>query len=214
MTGITSLSCEIVASILRNLDNVRFLTPTLLACRHFYSSFKESPSIELEILRRQIPSDLLPESVALMEVSRLPRPYTASSIRGLLKDLYQERDQMSNEIGLLPLSFILRMGYNYDIIHSLVMEFAKDAWGLLSHGRQEMLGDFLLSSTEYVRFCRAFYRADLLLYLFRGEKQKHRSEFETILNSEFSYHPPWEDEQLGCVHDFLEKRFSQGKGRL
>ncbi|KAH7022154.1 hypothetical protein EDB80DRAFT_628843 [Ilyonectria destructans] len=209
MPGITNLPCEIVASILRNLDNVRFLTPTLLACRHFYSSYKESPGIELEILRRQIPSALFPESVALMEVSRLPHPYTASSIRPLLKDLYQEPDQMSNEIGSLPLPSILRIGYNHDIIHSLVMEFAKDAWELLSQDRQEMLSDFSLSSTEYVRFCRAFYRADLLLCLLRGGKHKYRNEFETTLNLDFFYHPPWEDEQLGCVHDFLEKRFSQ-----
>ncbi len=88
MPPITQLPCEIVATILANLNHLRDLLSTLLACRHFYISFKESHGTEASILRRQITPALVPYAVALMEASRLPHPLSHSSINGLLDDLY------------------------------------------------------------------------------------------------------------------------------
>lgn len=72
MPSVTELPCEIVATILRNLDHLRFLAPALLTCRHFYASFKESHGVETSILRHQTTPALLPYSVALLEASCLP----------------------------------------------------------------------------------------------------------------------------------------------
>lgn len=214
MAGITGLPCEIVASILRNLENVRFIPSVLLTCRHFYTSYKESPGIGAEILRRQIPSALLPYSIALIEASRLPRPHAAGTVPEFLDSLYKHPDQMANKLPSLPTPVLLEMGHMHAIIYTLVIDFVIDAWKLLCQETQILLRRFSLSSTEYLRFCRAFYRAELFFRLFRGAEQATAGTFENAENQLFfSRHAPWENEQLGCVYDFLEKRFSQGKHR-
>jgi hypothetical protein len=66
MSRSTSLPCEVVAATLQNLDNFQNLLPSLLSCRHVYSSFKESPGIPFDILRKQVTPTLLPYSVAIV----------------------------------------------------------------------------------------------------------------------------------------------------
>ncbi|KAI1658971.1 hypothetical protein F4813DRAFT_355275 [Daldinia decipiens] len=82
------------------------------------------------------------------------------------------------------------------------------AWTLLSKDQgSEVAGSFVLSSSEYLRFCRAFYRVELYFCLFRcrnslGSVPFHEHRF-------FSNLPPWEKEQLASVQDFLELKLSQ-----
>ncbi|XDG07853.1 hypothetical protein ABKA04_007468 [Annulohypoxylon sp. FPYF3050] len=64
MASFTRLPCEIIISILSELNDVRFLLPSLLSCRHVYSCFKENPGVAAEILQRQIPPAIIPYSVA------------------------------------------------------------------------------------------------------------------------------------------------------
>jgi hypothetical protein len=52
MSLITGLPCEVLASVLRNLDNMRYLLASILTCRHFYSTFNEYRGIAAQILRR------------------------------------------------------------------------------------------------------------------------------------------------------------------
>lgn len=212
MTGITSLPCEIVACIFRNLENVRCIPSVLLTCRHFYTSYNESPGIGAEILCRQIPSALLPYSVALIEASRLPCPHAVGTVPQFLDALYEHPDQMANKLESLPIPDLLELGHIHAIIDTLANDFATDAWKLLGQDTQTLPGSVSLSPTEYLRFCRAFYRAELFFRLFRGAKQTTPGTAENVENQLFfSRLAPWENEQLGCAYDFLEKRFSQGK---
>ncbi|KAF2489262.1 hypothetical protein BU16DRAFT_598145 [Lophium mytilinum] len=210
MSPITDLPCELVASILRNLDNFSSLLPSLLACRHFYSSFTENPRIQSEVLQRQVTPALLPYSIALMEASRLPRPRTAASIHTLLDTLYKDPAQLIARLQTMPLPMVLRMGCTHNVIHDLAAEFATDAWGLLLQGDSRVSGDLSLSSKEEFRFHRAFYRVELFFQLFRDYQGGEAGLLEAREFQQFlSRHPPWENEQLGCVHDFLEKRLSE-----
>ncbi|KAH8688370.1 hypothetical protein BGZ61DRAFT_41692 [Ilyonectria robusta] len=209
MTGITSLPCEIVVSIFRNLDDVRCISSVLLTCRYFYACYNERPSIGAEILRRRIPSALLPYSVALIEASRHPFLPAVGAVLQLLHDLYEHPDQMANKLHSLPISGLLELGHIHVIIDTLVNDFATDAWKLLCQEAEDFPTSVSLSSTEYLRFCRAFYRAELFFRVYRGANQ---TTLERIGGAEarlfFSRVAPWENEQLGCVYDFLDKRFS------
>lgn len=212
MSGITKLSCELVASILRSFDDISFLPPTLLTCRQFYAAFKEYPNILIEIMRQQVTSDLLPYSVAVVEASRLPHPRTSVGIQTLLDTLYDDPAQLVARLQMMTLSDMLRMGRTHDVIHDLATDFAADAWDLLSHGDSGVSGKLVLSPKEYFRFCRAFYRVELFCTLFRGEGIARPTAVDkSEIRGYLSRHPPWENEQICCVHDFLEKRLSTGR---
>lgn len=211
MSVITKLPYELVASVLRKFDNVRFLPPSILTCRHFYSSFKEHPDVKYEVLRRQVTSDLLPYAVAVMEASRLPHPLTGASIQGILDALYNEPAKLVTQLRTVPLPVLLKMGQTHDVIQSLAADFATDAWTLLSQTDPGVSGNLVLSPKESFRFRRAFYRVELFFNLYRSRGVGLSDSFSDSDYRRFlSKHPPWENEQLGCVHDYLEKKFSEG----
>lgn len=207
MPSITQLPCEMVAEILGKLDHLRFLLPALLACRHFYTSFKESHGVEASILRHQITPALLPYAVALAEASRLPRPLAASSVVALLDDLYNRPARLAAQLPTIPRALVQKLGRTHDAIHALATGFATSALDCISPPSVPAgtSTEAALSPLEYFRFCRAFYRVELFYTFFRG------GSFESDMNPWFfSRHPPWENEQLGCIYEYLESRFAKG----
>lgn len=210
-TTVANLPCEVVAIIFNNLDNVRFILPCILACRKFYLTYLQYPSIKREVLANHITKSLLPYAVAVRVASHLPKPLSAVSIDEVLGGIYGSQAQLNARLSLdeMPFDDLLYMARMHDIIHGLVMEFAGSAWSILSPH------DTNLSVSEYSRFCRAFYRFEILCSLFSTESpvftdleaSKAKAQF-------FSKHPSWENEQIGCVHDFLERKMSEGQWPL
>ncbi|KAI1194216.1 hypothetical protein F5X97DRAFT_311726 [Nemania serpens] len=215
MPAITELPCEVIASIIRNLDNLRFLPPTLLACRHFYTSFKQYNGIEAAIFRRQVTPDLVPYSIAVLEASRLPRPYVEDSVRGLLDGLHDQRPRLAARLPTMPTSLVRRMARTHDVIHGLATDFAASAWAYLaqtpgSDRSPSASTNISLSPSEYFRLCRAFYRLELFYCLFRSAPGEVSTPLAVPMDSWFfSRYSPWEMEQLGSVHDFLEEKLSK-----
>lgn len=79
-----------------------------------------------------------------------------------------------------------------------------EAWSYLGQD------GLMLSSTERQRVHRAFYRVELFFHVFRYIQpgMDHFPTEDSVLFARRHY--PWENEQLACVHDFLEKKFSGG----
>ncbi|KAI1423574.1 hypothetical protein F5Y12DRAFT_798269 [Xylaria sp. FL1777] len=212
MPTITRLPCEVVACIFQKFDHIHCLLPSILTCRHFYSSYKESPSLALDILHCQIGQALLPYSIALFEASRMTR--TRSSIQKLLDTLYNEPAVLPQRLLDIPLSGLIEMGDTHDLVKNFVDAFASDAWSLVlshipdhGHGQADSL---VLSPTGRFRFYLAFYRVELFMRLFRDDSTQVLGTFEDEQVDMFlSRPPPWVNEQLGCVHDYIEKGFSR-----
>jgi hypothetical protein len=217
MSAITELPCEVIAAILRNLDNVQSLGPALLACRHFYTSFKQYHGIEAAILRRQVTPALLPYSVALLEASASSWPHSdpRSSIPGLLDTLSNDPAQLSARVPSMPVSSLGIMARMHELIRSVATSFATEAWARLSSGKDgDGDGGLVLSPAENFRFCRAFYRLELFYRLARGGGDQAGGDFAEGIDSWFfSRQSLWENEQIGCAHEFLEARFCQGTAR-
>ncbi|KAF5485986.1 hypothetical protein CGCF413_v014070 [Colletotrichum fructicola] len=210
MTLITDIPCELIAAILRSLDDLRSLTPALLSCRHIYSSYKQSPNIAAAILRQKVTPALLPCAVAASEAYSLPRPRDGDTIQGLLDALYQEPLSLANRVTSLPMTTLMGMSRTHDMILALTTEFANDAWDRLRQADDSLPLTASLSTTEQFRFCRSFYRIEIFYGLFTGRSSNPNTIFEESVNSWFfSKHPLWENEQLGCIHDFLEARLAK-----
>jgi hypothetical protein len=207
-TTVADLPCEVVASILKNLDNIRSILPCLLVCRKFYLSYQQYPSVKKDIVANHITKSLLPYAVAVRVASQLPKPLSAASIDEVLDNIYGPQAQLNtlsclNQMAVDDLRHLVRM---HDIIHELAMEFAGQAWSTLCPD------DVNLSSMEYFRFYRAFYRFELLCSLFLTFAPSYEDLANSRARAQFlSKHPPWENEQIACVHDFLAWKMSKGQ---
>ncbi|KAI1490890.1 hypothetical protein F5X96DRAFT_512761 [Biscogniauxia mediterranea] len=206
MAPILKLPLELVASILCELDDIRFLPAAILTCRHFYSSFREHPNIKNEVLQHQVGSQLLPYAVATLEAHHMPYP-----IQSLLSTLNHEREPaaMAASLRMMPLPSLLEIGQMHDIVQNLATDFSTDAWNLLAEGDQTCRGELVLSPAETLRLQRAFYIAELCLTVFKSEDILTGNPQEMLLMCYLSMHAPWENEQLGCIRDYLEKRICQ-----
>ncbi|KAM3064801.1 hypothetical protein ACMFMG_008718 [Clarireedia jacksonii] len=205
---VADLPCEVIASILKNLDNIHSVLPCILVSRKFYLSYQEHPSIKKEIVINHITPSLLPYAVAVRAASHLPKPLSAASIDKILDIIYAPQAQLNAHQGLdeMILDDLLHMVRMHDIIQNLVIEFADSAWSILSPD------DTDLSTSEYFRFSRAFYRFELLCSLFSYQSPLFSDLEDSKAKSQFlSRHAPWENEQIGCIHDFLERKMSKGQ---
>ncbi|KXH49016.1 hypothetical protein CNYM01_10809 [Colletotrichum nymphaeae SA-01] len=210
MPSITDIPCELVASILRSLDGFETLTSALLAYHHIYTSFQQIPGTELAILRQKIEPDLLPYAVASLEASKLqPSPGDESSFRGLLDFLYDAPSQLVARTASMPPELLRSMSLKHDWVTTLALSYAVEAKIHTSSDIITSSEAVDLSPSEYFRFCRAFYRVDLFYFLFGAVGNFNA--LSGVGNLLLDRNPPWENEQLGCVHDFIETKFLEVK---
>jgi hypothetical protein len=198
---------------------MRYLLASILTCRHFYSTFKEYPGIAAKILQRQVTAALIPYSIAVVEASQL-RPRVENVAQELLDTLYLEPSKLTDRLLRMPVPLLAKTGHTHDVIDNFVAEFAGSAWAHLANQEgSRLVSDRLsLSSTEYFRFCRAFYRVELYFSLFRSSSnapsdssEGHNDGSEGQNEWFCSKYPPWENEQIGCALEFLELQLVKGQ---
>ena len=211
MASITQLPCEIVVSILRELDNLSSLLSSLLSCRYVYESFKESRRLIADIVERQITPALVPYAVATDEAERL-KPHTGTTICKMVETLHKRPTDLANRLPTMTIPMLVALGRKHDLIHSLVAEFSGAAWARLTNDDKfTASGTLSLSPAEYTRFCRAFYRFELFFNLFRRPDSRGPQNLdENTSEWFFSKHTPWENEQIAAINDFTELKLSKG----
>ena len=158
---------------------------------------------------RQITPALLPYAVAAMEVAR-PSKTQPESIRQILDNLYHDPEKLQARLREMPLVDAWDIGRKHDMIREMATKYATRAWSLLAGER------LTASPAEEFGFYRAFYRFDILCSLIRHE-QASPSNAEDAIDAKLDFlsrHPPWENEQIGCVHDLLEDELSTGTWTL
>lgn len=185
----------------------------LLESRHFPSEigkFKETQHVDAaSAVRLRITPALIPYTIALVEASRLPRPLVERSVMDLLDKLYSRPDRLGQTACVhsetLPSGLVQQINQTYDKIDTMTTDFAACALERISPGGRTASTSLPLSPAEHFRFCRAFYRVELVSTLFRcGPSHEDMNRWF------FSRHPPWENEQLACVYAYLETKLDQG----
>lgn len=203
-TGILSLPCELVVNILRQFDHIDHLLYARLACRHINDSYMQHPSLSIEIVSRQIGS-LAPHAVAAFRCSR--KTATMDSCRSILAQLHHNPAELQEQLHTMTFEELAALSKRHDIVWGLTTSFATSAWTLI--GSQ---GSLILSNTEEVRFCSAFYRFDLVCGALRARiRPAHES--RALMDAKRLLlwpYAPWVNEQVGCVYDFLEMSLMDG----
>lgn len=110
------------------------------------------------------------------------------------------------------MNIVLKMGHTHDVIESLAVAFASDAWTLLGQKKPGLSGSLVLSPPKSFDFVTLSIGLNCSS-IFSEVVKSNRMVFSKAdrPNGFFSKHPPWENEQLACVHDFLGKKVSDGK---
>ncbi|KAF5585476.1 hypothetical protein FPANT_7505 [Fusarium pseudoanthophilum] len=222
MASVLSLPLHLIADILRLLDNIQELPPILLSHRIFYSALLDTPSLPVDIIRSQIPDNLLPLAFTAFKSRKSVRETNGISVQEFLTHCYNnsvrnvDGSQLHLTVG--EATEVVRVN---DALSDLRDEFALCSLRKLHRVNQDapLKSDQGLSPGEYYRISRAFYRFQIYRNLFLDKEQEidlfpsydDDQDEDLSFDSElkklfFDRHSPWVNEQLACVYDFLETR--------
>ncbi|KAI0145584.1 hypothetical protein GGR57DRAFT_479999 [Xylariaceae sp. FL1272] len=90
MARITDFPCELINYVLRNLDNPRDLYSCLRTCRLFHLCYQQNPRLVIEIVKRLVPPEILPQSIVMSEI--FVQPSTLPPLTHKEAFLYLEED--------------------------------------------------------------------------------------------------------------------------
>ena len=208
---LTTLPPELKCAIFVNLPDLASAKSLALVSSSFYHTFLDAESIILkQILQNEITTDLLYGAVAAHEASKIPL-WTKEAVQDFLIK-YFRRSPLHTSYRW-DLSDALLMSKIHACVEFFAAEFASSA---LSHNPTARGSNAPPSYTEMIRIKRNLYRFELYCNLFRkpGYDRMRRGERNCLIqpspfreqevrNIFFDNFSPWENEQLGCIHDYF-----------
>ena len=151
---------------------------------------------------RSIPTALHSDIVALGHFMTLgPRPDARSGVETYLK-LLKAPESSVNSIGESSPTAVIQGFPVHELVESLALAYAGYA---LSDGEDDLrIEREDLSTSEYTRICRAFYRFHIYCQLFSQRKHlNHHVRSVDQKSNFFDHFAPWENEQFACIFEFL-----------
>jgi hypothetical protein len=210
IASLQRLPDELIAHILSSLDCVQSLPAIRLTCRKMHRAI--SGEAMWSILRRQIDEVLLPYAIAIHECVDIFNTWELGAReigRGLVEMLQGGSSAVISRINTLTLEF--RAAIEMGSLHDLVVRLANEFSGVCLSKLPGVPPGKVASKSEHLRVCRALYRTELFYLLCKKDDadpetaatNKHRRAF-------FDFYPPWVNEQMACIHDFLERKLFDG----
>ena len=208
---LTSLAPELKCAIFQNLPDVTSAKSLALISSSFYHTFLDAQSVLLtQVLQNEITTNLLHGAFAASKASRIPL-WTKQAVRGFLDEYFGDFNPHKSQ--KWKLSEALHMSRVHSCVEFFAAEFASAA---LSRNPTARGSNAAPSAAEMIRIKRILYRFELYCNLFRKphhdrmirgerncliqpspfEKEEQRDVFLDMFS-------PWENEQLGCIHDHL-----------
>ena len=213
---LTSLTPELKCAIFTNLPDVASAKSLALTSSSFYYTFLGAESLIItQVLQNEITTDLMHGAFAAYKASKIS-VWTKQAVKNFLDEYFG--DLAPHKAQIWTLSEALPMNK----VHSCVNFFAAD-FASFALSKNPIPGDSSAapSCTETLRIKRSLYRFELYCNLFRKPSYDRMvrgdrncliqpSPFGTqeqrdIFLNMFS---PWENEQLGCIHDYLIEKIT------
>ncbi|RTE84294.1 hypothetical protein BHE90_001155 [Fusarium euwallaceae] len=215
---------EVHQHILASLSDIPSLAAAALSCRQLYAAFKNAePALVRSVLINCIGAANLPEALithrcsppypSSNHIELQPRPIhhrMDSQCRYILKFLEDlDRANFENtEISMTEAFFlddfhihtVLPLAQRFVVICTERYEWQEPLW--------ESIEELPVSQTEWERIERVLYRFELFRKLF-GRFDRSEGKLMPFAKSFFQKFAPWENAQLGCIHDFLCREVGQ-----
>jgi len=205
---IEGLSVELVRMILSGVQDVPSLHAAVLSSPLFYRAFWGAETdITTQVVLNQIDSSVLPEAIAASESSLLSG--NGSDGQVTLDFITQNLSRRPTPPRAWSLPEALRLGQLHIYVVSLAKKFAMAVMNEPSF----RCSDSVITSQEISRIERALYRFEIYCNLFRKSTptRVQPGAFDAQNQLFFASFAPWENEQLGCIHDFLARIVSPGQ---
>lgn len=212
VAGIERLPVEMIGDVLRRLDSVSTLAISIRTSPIFWRAFQQNSLICCDILRSRIGTELLPYAIATHQARhwRDLGTNTEHDTRSLLDMLYTDPASILPRLAKIDNKGLKEIDHMHSIILRYAQEMAGRAFSFIGSGPAGYEVDEPASTTELYRICLAFYRVELYMQLFGVSKpQAVVPSLELQKSLFFNRHLPWINEQLACVHDFLEWKLSR-----
>ncbi|KJK79987.1 hypothetical protein H634G_04226 [Metarhizium anisopliae BRIP 53293] len=205
--SIEGLSVELLQMVLSELPDVSSLRAAALSCPLLYGVFLEADTtITTRVLLNQIDDSVLPEAELAFLSSSLhhgPEPKYRHVVVDFITQNLRQRPTP-------PSSWSLQKALQLERLHLCVSELTQKFVHTTLTTYPMTQSKCTATRLERCRIERAFYRFELYCNLFRmlpeiGAELPIRVEQNKLF---FACFAPWENEQLGCIHDFLVRAVS------
>lgn len=215
------LSTEIICAILEELDGIGSLQSAILTCRRVHAAFSGgAPIIINRIILGQLDTwNVRPEALIALEASKLSTPTTAKSADEFCEHHLKKRTTDTRI--LLTLNEAGTIEKLLFTVEKLANTFAKDSLQKLASENGDASQSNAITSSEKGRIMRTLYRFEIFCNIFRlpgkesdSSRRKINRGHGQCMTKFLSYFSPWENEQLGCVYEFLFFQVSPGKLNL
>ncbi|KAI1109804.1 hypothetical protein F5Y14DRAFT_390502 [Nemania sp. NC0429] len=204
---INGLPAELLQMILEALPDVLSLHNAVLSCSLFYHTFSHVQStVTTRVLLNQVNLDVLPEAIMAAE-SILLRPHDSdpTSYRTIMKFVVENLQKRPSP----PRSWTLQKALRVSRLHSYVDVLTNNfiAATLTTHPLSRS-DHHPVTYQETCRVKRALYRFEVYCNLFREESDVESPIYNEQKSLFFAHFAPYENEQLGCIHDYLVRAVS------
>jgi hypothetical protein len=212
---------HLLSMVLSDLDGMQTLGSAILSHSSFYAAYKEqSRNIITRIVQNQIPLDLIPYAIAVYKATQVDHR-NLKEVKLLLIRHFSDEALLPRSM-LQPEHLEPAVAHLLSKTHSAVERFShdfvddtlpltRDQPGLYRPNHNQA------SPSEVFRIRRALYRFQLYCNLsFRDERdlRRDKEQRETLFHYQqrflFGLFSPWVNEQLACIHDYLERVLSIG----
>jgi len=213
LSSINQLPLHVIAAILAQLDTIRQRYLTILSHRIFLQAFNDSHgSIARSVVANQIPESNLAFDVALLQSTKI-NPEDGDAVHKVLKSLMAASSNTKGptltSLASLSLFDYAFLSQNHAAAESLAQNLAEEVIPVFTARMGLEPPSSGLTTHETRRLVRIFLRYRVMCILFclddgENASQSARSRF-------FSAFALWENEQLFCVHSYLERKVTEGE---
>ncbi|KAI1311828.1 hypothetical protein F5Y03DRAFT_342503 [Xylaria venustula] len=206
---IERLPLELLQMILSALPDVVLLQTAVLSCPLFYRSFLEAESaIVTQVLFNQLDMTLLPEAIATAESACLrPHDTDPKSREAIIEFVTRNLHQRSTLPGSWSLTKALHIGRFHFHVQAFTDMFINTTFARIPRVQSDSVATRTATRAatrqERKRVECALYRFEIYCNLFRESRNAESPIYEEQRQLFFQNFAPWENEQLGCIHDFL-----------
>lgn len=226
--SLVDLPSHLIVDILKLLPDTRALAAAKITHSAIHYAFKQHTRTILEaIITNQIPAKMLPFAQAAH--SARCKPFGTAHVVETLRELYfGDQDPgynplVSNALGPLTLPKAIDMSEMYHVIRYYTRRIENEIASSTNprFGTPTFAKRQRLTSKERFIIKRALYRFEMYCGLFYGDgggldaDTKRQNLTRNLARVTFlSYSPPWVNEQLGSIYDFLEQFLSECKAAM